>query len=258
MSPRVLFATGVVLGAVIVLNAHPVEAQVYADLEPVTLEYRITLEDESVPIGSAEISFEPIETKRGPRLQVESMIEYTLNFDTPFSYREEATLICDDRGPVTFETTAQAGGLERKNSALRMGDDYHVTTDFNGQKHQKTITANVRRTNLGLFCAGYLEEPLDQGKIIEDYPLLYPVGGDHQARQRYQEATVKIPLTADRGATVFISTMRKVDKKKDRYWHVKNKYQILIRMEESTNYGVMTYELTAVNGVPPEESELIR
>jgi hypothetical protein len=227
------------------------EAQLLKELDAVRLEYRILLEDHSEPIGTAELSFEPIDTQRGRRLSVLSEIEYTIPYDTPFHYREEAKLICDEEGAVTFETLAEAAGLTRKNTALRVGDDYHVTTVFDGKTSQKTITSGVQRTNLGMFCGGFLaEEDIATAPIMADFPLLFPVGADHQARQKFREGKFKTPIAGGGEVSVIVSTLKRPDQKRDRYFHMDDPHLILLRLEESTSYGLMTYELTKIDGEP--------
>ncbi len=44
----------------------------------------------------------------------------------------------------------------------------------------------------------------------------------------------------------------------DRYYHAKAGHQILLRLQEQVDYGLLTYELTAVNGVPIAESDLLQ
>ena len=85
-----------------------------------------------------------------------------------------------------------------------------------------------------------------------------PVGGDHQARQKYREGQFVIPVSEGRKASVIISTLRRPDKRRDRYYHLDSDHMPLIRLEEETNYGLMTYELTTINGELAGASELFQ
>ncbi|MCA9751687.1 MAG: hypothetical protein KC591_05810 [Gemmatimonadetes bacterium] len=258
--PRAALVAILILLPLLTLGSRAASAQVMRELGPVALEYSIFFQDQSkAPVGGAEISFEPIETKRGRRLQVKSHIEYTLteHREEPFHYGEEATLVCDEKGVTSFETTAQAIGKERVNSALRSGDEFHVTTTFEGERHTRSIPAGVSTTNFGLFCGGYLDVPLNEGPMFEDYPILYPVGGEHQARQRYREAILPIGLAADHTVPALVTRLRRKNDANDRLWNSANELEILLRMEESSNLGTFIYILNTVNGIPVTESELI-
>lgn len=233
--------------------------QVYRDLGEIELEYRIHLveDPEPVPVGTASVAFRPTETKRGPRLSVESTIEYTIAGDPPLEYFEQASLVCDEVGPVTFETVARALGSERKNTALRRDDDYHLTITFDGTTRQTTITAGVTRTNFGLFCAGYLARPIHEGSLMEDFPLLFPVGGDHQPRQRFREAGFPLRVGKERSVPSIVNALRRLDEKTDRIWNANDERAILLRMDENRSFGLLRYELLSVNGVPVDDTELL-
>ncbi len=245
------------LTALWALSAGPASAQVLREMEPLELEYAILWGQPREVVGSATLSFVPVDSKRGRRLEVSSRIQYTLPRATPFEYEETALLVCDEEGVSRFETKATALGKARVNTAFRRGLDYHVTTEFEEKKHSKTITSGVRRTNLGLFAGGFLAERLDEGGILQDYPMLYPVGGDHKPRQKVRDAILPFNL-GDRQVRSIQSTIRKPDKTSDRIWNTTGDYQILLRMEEKSSLGVLVYELKSVNGVHPVESELIQ
>ncbi|GJM44921.1 MAG: hypothetical protein DHS20C21_17630 [Gemmatimonadota bacterium] len=234
------------------------QGQVMRELDPIALEYRILWGEPLAPVGSASVAFSPVDTKRGRRLEVESTIQYTLPRDTPFHYEEESKLVCDEEGVASFETTARALGKERINVAIRMGDDYHVTTTFQDKKKTKTITSGVQRTNFGLFAGGFMDEALNQGDLLRDYPLLFPVGGDHQPRQKYREAVLPFVVSADKRVRSIVTRIKRPNDDSDRLWNTVEGHQILLRMEEQTTQGLMVYELLSVNGVSAGESEYIQ
>jgi hypothetical protein len=233
-------------------------AQVLRELPAVELVYAIRPADGEEPVGSAELSFRPTDTSRGRRLRVEAHIQYVLTEgrETPFEYSEQATLTCDGEGVTKFETVARALGKERQNTGVRIGDDFMVTTRFEDEQTQKTITAGVRRTNFGLFCAGYLAEPLGEQPVLTDFPLLFPVAGDHGGRQKFQLAIEPVRI-GERSVSCIHSRINRPNRTRDHLWNSSNALQILVRMEESTNQGKLVYELTQVNGVPAAESGML-
>ena len=246
------------LGAWGVTAAPAVRAQVLKDLSPVDLEYVILNGEPPAPVGTATISFRPVEGPRGRRLEVKAAIRYTIPREpAPFAYEEESTLLCDATGVAKFETVARAEGDERKNSGLRAGDDYQITTTFQDKKHTYTITSHVQRTNFGMFCAGFLAEPLAGGDFFSDFPMLYPVGGDHKARQRFREAVLPFGVTPTRSVPTIITRVEKQDKTSDRYWNAEDAHEILLRLEETTSFGVMIYRLQSVNGEPVDTTKLL-
>ena len=262
MTPRSRFSrlrTIVGLAALSLAGLVPVAgAQVLKDLPPLKLEYVIVDEASGLPVGSQLVDFQTIETKRGARLQITSESQYTLtkNRQTPFEYAEEAELVCNEEGITRFTTSARAIGKERKNTALRAGRHYHLTTEFEGDKTSKQITADVRRSNFGLFAAGYLDEPLANAGVFSDFPILFPVLGDHRPRQRFQEGTM---LRDVLGREVFaiLTRLRKPDRTRFRMWHTANELEILLRLEDETPQTTLIYELIKVNDVPANESELL-
>ncbi|MFN8177153.1 MAG: hypothetical protein U0167_04465 [bacterium] len=246
----------------LIATAGRAAAQVLRDLPALDLRYDLFYGDPAKKVGSASVSFKAIDTPRGRRLEVKSKIEYTLQREqpkaqAPFAYAEEATLLCDQTGVVRFDTSARALGDERVNSAIRIGENYQLTTTFQGKKHTKTITAGVQRTNFGLFAGGYLEKPLDGGDMFEDFPLLYPVGGDHKPRQKFREGI--FPFTVGtKQVPAIVTRLDRPNKTTDRIWNAATGPQILIRMEEASNMGKITYELVSVNGVAPDRSALLQ
>lgn len=236
----------------------PASGQVLRELEPIDLEYAILWGNpEREVVGAATVSFHPIDGKRGRRLEVKGTIAYILPRQTPFEYAEEFALICDETGVIRFDTAARALDQERVNIAIRMGEDFHLTTEFAGKKSTKTITAGVQRTNFGLFAGAFLAERLDEGPLMSDFPLLYPVGGDHQPRQKIRDAVIPFSIAGTQVASIQ-STLRRKNGKSDRIWNAVKGHQILLRMEERSTLGLMVYELTSVNGVHPSESDLIQ
>lgn len=254
--PRIRLAAALVAAALFLPgNAR---AQVLKDLSPVELHYVILNGEPAAPVGTADLSFRPVETPRGRRLEVKAAISYVIPREpAPFAYSEESTLVCDARGVVKFDTAAHAEGDERKNTALRAGRDFQVTTTFQGKKRTYTITADVSRTNFGMFCAGFLAEPLAEGDFFSDFPLLYPVGGDHKARQRFREAILPFQATAARTIPTIITRLEKQDKTSDRFWNAAHAHEILLRMEETTSFGLMIYRLETVNGESVDASKLL-
>ncbi len=254
--PRIRLAAGVLLAALCL--AGDARAQVLKDLAPVDLHYVILHGEPAAPVGTADMAFRAVDTPRGRRLEVQTAISYVIPREpAPFAYEEEATLVCDAEGVLKFDTEARAEGDERTNTALRAGRDFQVTTTFQGKKRTYTITSDVRRTNLGMFCAGFLAEPLAEGDFFSDFPLLYPVGGDHKARQRFREAVLPYQATAARTIPTIVTRLEKPDKTSDRYWNAAHAHEILLRLEETTSFGLMVYRLETVNGEPVDASKLL-
>lgn len=234
-------------------------AQVLRDLAPVELEYSLLHGEPLKKVGSATISFRPTDTPRGRRLEVRARIEYTIQRKTAFVYAEEATLLCDGEGVARFDTSARAIGQERTNTGVRMGKDYQVTTTFQGKKQTKTITAGVQQSNFGLFASGFLGKRLEDGEMIEDFPLLYPVLADHMPRQRFREGVLPFTFGNDTQIPCLITRIDKPNSKdSDRLWNATKGQGVLLRMEEQTTLGKIVYELVGVNGKSPAESELLR
>lgn len=254
--PRIRLAAALLVAALSAAGA--ARAQVLKDLAPVELHYVILHGEPFAPVGTADVSFRPVDTPRGRRLEVKSATSYVIPREpTPFAYEETASLLCDATGVLKFDTEARAEGDERKNTALRAGRDFQVTTTFQDKKRTYTITSDVRRTNFGMFCAGFLAESLADGDFFSDFPLLYPVGGDHKARQRFREAILPFQATPARTIPTIITRLEKQDKASDRYWNAANAHQILLRMEETTSFGLMIYRLETVNGEPVDASKLL-
>ena len=254
-APVVALIVAVALGP---WAASGARAQVLRDLPAVELEYALYHGEPATKIGSATISFRPTDTPRGRRLEIHSRIQYTVPRNTtPFAYEEEATLLCDAAGVARFDTIARALGDERMNTGTRIDEDYTVTTTFKGKKHTKTITAGVQRTNVGLFASGFLAHPLTDGEMIEDFALLYPVAADHMARQRFREGVMPFSIGKKQVPCV-VTRLDRQNKTSDRLWNTTTGVGMLLRMEESTNFGQIVYELVGVNGVPPEKSELVK
>jgi hypothetical protein len=234
------------------------EGQILRDLEDVSLGYEIYLDEDPEPIGTFDISFVRGESSRGPHLEVRARSDYTVPLTNPFRHQEDVELYCNEEGIYRFVATRRSGDVERKVSALRKDFDYHVTSELQGKTTQTMITAGVRRSNLGLFCGGFLETPLDQDEMFVDFPLLYPVYANHEARQKYREMTIPMDVGADEPVPIIVSRVQRKDKKSDAMWNTASPHQILIRYEEPTSYGKMVYQLVTVNGEPFAESELIR
>jgi hypothetical protein len=239
-------------------------AQVPKDLADVRLEYVITLDDQTTPIGSFEIAFEGVETERGPRLRITGETDYTVQLVTPFRYRESVEILCDEEGVEKFEAEATAGAtggdVTRSYVGIREPRTYHVTATTAGidETNETRFPNDVRRANLGMFCGGFLVERLDTDEMLRDFPMLWPGEGTRYPRQKFRESIVPFQLSAERKIPVIISTVRKDNKVPivDRYYHAKNGHQILMRLEEAAQYGLLTWELTTVNGVPVAESDL--
>lgn len=248
----------VLLAVPLLAAAGPASGQVLRDLPGVDLHYAILLGEAATPVGTADLSFQPVDTPRGRRLEVKARIAYTIPREpAPFAYEEESTLLCDATGLLKFDTEARAEGDERRNTALRAGKDFQVTTTFQGKRRTYSITSDVRRTNFGMFCAGFLEEPLAGGDFFSDFPLLYPVGGDHKARQRFREAILPFQAAPHRAVSTIITRLEKQDKSSDRYWNADDAHEILLRMEETTSFGLMIYVLETVNGESVDTTKLL-
>ena len=233
-------------------------AQVLRELEPIHLEYDIYWGQPAAKVGGASVSFVPTDTKRGRRLEVHAGTQYKLPMTPEFDYEEECTMTCDSTGVARFQTTARALGQERLNIALRAGADFQVTTTFGGKTVNKTITAGVRQTNFGLFAGGFLPDRLDGDGMLIDYPLLFPVGGDHLARQKYREAVLPFVLADGSKVPAIATRLKHRDETSDRLWNAEKGHQILLKMDQQSPQGLLIYLLTSVNGVEPSKSELIQ
>jgi hypothetical protein len=80
-------------------------------------------------------------------------------------------------------------------------------------------------------------------------------------RQKFRESIMPFQVSAGRKVSSIVSTIRKTNKPPpvvDRYYHVADDLMILLRLVEETDVGVITYELTTVDGVPLADSPLVR
>ena len=247
------------LAASLFLAGPPSSAQVLKDLDDIGLEYQILQKGTDGPVGWMEISFRKVDTRRGQRLKVREEMEYTVQLTTPYIHRETAELLCDEKGVEKFEAEVTAGGVSNSYTAFRQGRDFHVTATTPGGSRQYTTTSDVRRSNLGLFCAGFLAEPLDDDEIMRDYPLLWPTAGTHFPRQKFRQSVMPFQVGPQRSVSTIISRLPKSSKtpESDRTWHTNNAHQILVRLEETSDFGLMIYELVAVDGVPVADSEAL-
>jgi hypothetical protein len=239
------------LAAAALLAALPgqgAEAQVLKDLPPIRLEYRVYLNDATDPAGDASISFEPVDTARGRRLEVRGRVQYMVGDEEPVEYRQEASLTCDAAGVEKFEAFTRYAGEERRYVGTRIGIDYHITVHHSGGTLQKTETAGVQRTNWGLFCGGFLSEPLTEGEMLQDYPMLFPSSGRHFPRQKFRTARVALQLPSNQTISVVETQLARLDSDRDRLWNRDDPHEALIRLEEHGPLGLVTYELAAVNG----------
>jgi hypothetical protein len=246
---------GILLLAALV--ASPASAQILRELDPIQLEYEIYLDDGAEPIGHASANFDPTDTPRGRRLEVESRIEYTVQRATPYVYSLEVSLTCDGAGVTRFVATETSGEHVKKHTGLRVGIDYQVSSDVDGQRTQKTITAGVQRTDVGLFCAGFLEHPLNSGEFFEDFPLLFPAMANHEGRQKFNEGIIM--ATVDGTNVPAIRTqIRHPSKTSDFYWHSADEHEMLLHLAAHTSFGTMRYELVSVNGERTDLGRMFR
>ncbi|MGH2569633.1 MAG: hypothetical protein ACRDGR_00315, partial [bacterium] len=230
-------------------------------LPDLRLRYDILFDDAPDPIGSCEVTFGNVETERGKRLRVGGETDYTLPLKTPWRYQESVEIHCDARGVEKFEAETTAGDIAKKHVGIRREKTYHVTsTMVGGETTEKEFPDDVRRSNLAMFCGAYLEERLDQDELLREFPLLWPSQGMRYPRQKFRESIMPFQVSADRKVRAIISTIRKSNKVPvvDRYYHVADDLMILLRLVEETDAGVITYELTAVDGVPLADSPLVR
>ncbi|MBZ0268125.1 hypothetical protein K8I85_08210 [bacterium] len=233
-------------------------AQVLRELEPIHLEYTLYWGEPLEPVGEATVSFVPTDTKRGRRVEVQSATHYVLEMAPKLDYSEECAMTCDETGVTRFQTVARALGQERTNIALRVGDHFQVTSTFGGKTTNRTITSGVRQSNFALFAGGFLPDHLDRDGMLIDYPLLYPVGGDHIPHQKYREAVLPFVLRDGSKVPAITTRLKHRNETSDYLWNVEKDHQILLKMDRRTPQGLIVYILTSVNGVAPEKSELIR
>jgi hypothetical protein len=224
-------------------------AQVLVNREPAHLEYEIYFREEPAPVGTCLISFEPIETPVGRRLRVKAETVYDLDLPSPVHYREKAELLCAGDGLVSYEIEIESGGAVREVQGVREDNEFAVKIVSGERTIERHVTAGVRRTNYGLFSGSFLEEPLDQDRILRDYPLFFPAAGDHEGRQKIREGIMPYILVRGKPVRAILTTLRKPDETSNRYWHSAEPPQMLLRKEETTGYGILTYVLSTYNGV---------
>jgi hypothetical protein len=239
---------------VVLAAAAPASAQVLKDLKPIRLEYVLFLGDQGIPAGEAWVSFEPTDTERGRRLQVKAEVSYRVGTEDPVEFRQEVLLVCDRKGVEKFDGMTSYGEQHQSFQAVRRGIDYHVTSTINGKTFEKTETAGVQRTNIGLFCGGFLAEPLSEGEMLQDFPLLFPASGKHVPRQKYRVGTYPIPLPSGESLPVIETHLARLDKSRDTLWHHADEYEALVRMVEQGPAGPVVYDLVRVNGEPVDWS----
>jgi hypothetical protein len=228
----------------------PVTAQVLRDLPPIRLQYDVFLNDAAEPCGSASLSYEFSEGARGRRLEVHALSRYTVGDEAPIELLHEARLTCDGEGVEKFDGRTRYGGEERRYVGVRIDIDYHVTVHQGEKVTQRTETAGVQRTNWGLFCGGFLEERLGEGEMMQDYPMLFPSSGRHFPRQKFRSGRVPVTSPSGESFPVIETSFARVEGDWDEAWHRDDPHEILLRMKEHGPLGLVTYELTAVDGKP--------
>jgi len=242
----------------LLLGGSPAGAQVPRELPDLQLDYAILLDEGSEPIGTCRVRFERVEGKRGSRLRVSETADYTLPLTTPWRWQESVEVLCDENGVEKFEATTTAGEVVKKHVGLRRDGRYHVTSTVEGgETTQREFPDDVRRSNLGMFCGAFLVEPLDHDDLLREFPMLWPSHGTRYPRQKFRESILPFRISEARTVRAIVSTLRKDNKIPvvDRYYHVADELMILLRWVQETDVGVITYELTAVDGVPLAESE---
>lgn len=235
--------------ATALVAAAPAPAQVLKELGPAHLEYAIHFREEAEPVGFATASFATVDTPAGQRLRITVHTEYTLPLTAPWDYAEEVEMLCSEEGVVSWHATSVNAGDTTRIHAELAGEDYRVRTIKGGQTLDKTITSGVRRTNLGHFCAGYLAEPLDQGALLRDYPLLFPAAGDHEPRQKYRDGVYPYLEVEGEVVRAISSRLKRLSEDTDRFLNSADEMQILLRKELNTGHGLLTYVLQEYNGV---------
>jgi hypothetical protein len=227
---------------------HEALAQVFMDRAPLQLEYRIYFNQGKVPIGSAEVSFEPKMTDKGKRLEVRTREVYTLPGSTPFHIEENVVLICDGKGVESFDATVVGGDSQRRHEAARIGVDYSVTSRLGDRTVEKSITAGVQNTIQGLYCGAYFAKDLRNGPIFEDFPLLFPGVADHRAGQLVREGKFPFATANSIGVPSYHFWVKRLDMKTDKFWLSDDRDQILLRKEQVMDRGTLVYEVAKKNG----------
>jgi len=237
--------------------AAPSSGQVLRDLDPITLDYRILGGAGPDSVGTARVSFGNVDTPRGRRLRVEYVMSSTIGEENPVQYHEEVTLSCDELGVEKFEGVRRLGDREEKYTAFRAGIDYHITATKEGKTEQFTGTAGVQRTNVGLFCGGFLAEPLGTDDAFRDFALLFPTEGRHYPRQKFRVGVM--PMQAPSGPVPMIASFmqRPGTKNRDEMWHRDDEHEPLVKMIENRDTGRLTWELVAVDGEPVDWAKAI-
>lgn len=244
MFPRILTAAAAVAAFAGTTEA---PAQVLRELAPIEMEYEVRIQGAAEPAGTASASFRPVDTRRGRRLEVRTRMDFTLGEDPSVEYHETAVLTCDARGVEKFETVRRFGALEETYLGIRTATDYAITATVGGEVSQKTETGEVQRSNLGLFCGGFLETTLDGGELIVDYPLLFPTQGRHFPRQKVRVETLSV-AGPDGPLDVIHSRLRKLGGKRDDLWHRDDEHQALLRMVETADFGTLVISIVTLNG----------
>jgi hypothetical protein len=242
-----LFRLPAVAALVLLAGASGARSQVLRDLPPVELEYEIRMEGASEPAGTASVSFRPVDTRRGRRLEVLSRVDFTVGADAPVEYHETVALTCDGKGVEKFETERRFGASDQRYLGIRTAQGYAITATVGGEVSQKTETGEVQLSNLGLFAGGFLETRLDDDELIVDYPLLFPALGRHYPRQKVRVGSVSL-AGPDGPLDVIHTRMRKLGGSKDQLWHLDDEHQVLVRMVETADHGVVVYSLVRLNG----------
>ena len=245
--------------AIALLGCPQARAQLLNDLDSISLEYRILSGKDQVPVGTAEVSFERAETERGPRLLVTGRIEFTADREPPLHYVEEAELQCTENGAEKFESRVTIGEKVSEHVGILTGDEFAVTSTQGELKKTYKITAVENRSNFGMFCPGFFgDRGVNGTEPVDDFPLFLPAYATHSPRQIFREGF--FPVEYEEGERIRIQRVRMMrqSRRVDRYWFAADEHQMLIRLEEHGDYGRLTYELVAVNGVPTILGDVIR
>ena len=76
------------------------DAQVLRELDPIDLNYVVTIRGEDQPAGSYETRFEVVDTPRGRRLKVTATLRYVLGIveEDAVEFVRTETVFCDEEG----------------------------------------------------------------------------------------------------------------------------------------------------------------
>ena len=90
--------------------------------------------------------------------------------------------------------------------------------------------------------------------MMREYPLLFPAGGEVQARQKFRESRVAFDIAPGKRTSLIQSTLLRRDKQRDMYLHLGTDHEPLFRMERQSPHGKLIFQLMEIDRVSVLES----